>query len=78
MPTYVISNEAEDRPSTWKCTARVIYYTKLVKNNKVLSDNVYYFVPTKNMELPEPGIRTNITAASRALQIRSLTHIYKH
>lgn len=32
----------------------------------------------KNMELPEPGIRTNITAAGGALQIRNLTHTYKH
>ncbi|SFD14312.1 beta-mannosidase [Chitinophaga sp. CF118] len=43
-------------------TGKVIFYTKVVKENKLLSDNVFYFVNANTMNLPDPGIRTEITA----------------
>lgn len=42
-------------------SGKVIFYTKVVKDNKVLTENVYYFAKARDMELPEPGIRTTIT-----------------
>lgn len=45
-------------------SGKVIFYTKVVKENKLLTDNVYYFVTARMMELPEPGIHTTITAGT--------------
>jgi beta-mannosidase len=39
---------------------KVIFYTKVVKNNKLLTGNVYYFANAGIMELPDPGIRTEV------------------
>jgi len=40
---------------------KVIFYAKVVKDNKLLSDNVFYFTLAKEMALPEPGISTTLT-----------------
>ncbi|MBW8685548.1 glycoside hydrolase family 2 protein [Chitinophaga sp. B61] len=41
---------------------KVIFYTKVVKKDKLLTRNVYYFANASIMELPDPGIQTKITA----------------
>jgi beta-mannosidase len=41
-------------------SGKVILYTKLLKNNKLLTDNVFYFVPAKMLALPEPGVKVSV------------------
>lgn len=45
-------------------SGKVIFYTKLVKDDQLLSENVYYFVNTSIMELPDPGIHIAVTAGT--------------
>lgn len=39
---------------------KVIFYTKVVKKGKLLTENVYYFANARTMELPDPGIQTKV------------------
>jgi len=45
-------------------SGKVIFYTKVVKDDQLLSENVYYFVNTRIMELPDPGILTEVIAGT--------------
>ncbi|ASZ09524.1 glycoside hydrolase family 2 protein [Chitinophaga sp. MD30] len=62
-------------------TSRVICYMKLVKDNKVLSDNVHYFASTKALQLERPAIAISITRQQEELYITLRTdklarHVY--
>lgn len=41
-------------------TGKVIFYTKVVNSDKLLSDNVYYFAKTKDLILPDPGLKIEV------------------
>jgi beta-mannosidase len=48
-------------------SGKVIFYAKVIKNSKLLSDNVYYFTLARNMALPEPGISTTLTVDDQGI-----------
>ncbi|WP_232539127.1 beta-mannosidase [Chitinophaga tropicalis] len=55
-------------------TGKVIFYTKVVKDNKLLTENVFYFANVREMELPDPDIRTTVTAGtSGTIEVRVST-----
>ncbi|RPE12832.1 glycoside hydrolase family 2 protein [Chitinophaga lutea] len=54
-------------------STRVILYTKLLKNNKVLSDNVFYFAASRQMPLPatEVGVTVEDNKGAVTLKLKS-------
>ncbi|SFO19392.1 beta-mannosidase [Chitinophaga sp. YR627] len=43
---------------------KVIFYSKVVKKDELLTRNVYYFAKASTMELPDPGIQTSVTTGA--------------
>lgn len=41
--------------------SKVILYTKLLKNNQQVSENVFYFAAPRDLQLPEPVVTTHVT-----------------
>ncbi|MBO9154646.1 glycoside hydrolase family 2 protein [Chitinophaga sp. GCM10012297] len=52
---------------------KVILYTKLVKNNQPVSENVFYFVAPRDLQLPEPVITTHVMETEGKISVRVST-----
>lgn len=52
---------------------KVILYTKLVKNNQPVSENVFYFVAPRDLELPEPVVTTHVMETDGKISVRVST-----
>ncbi|WP_346316237.1 glycoside hydrolase family 2 protein [Chitinophaga sp. YIM B06452] len=52
---------------------RVILYTKLLKNNQPVSENVFYFAETRNLQLPDPVVTTHVTVNEGKISVKVST-----
>ncbi len=52
---------------------RVILYTKLVKNNQSVSENVFYFAAPRYLQLPEPVVTTHVTVNEGKISVQVST-----
>ncbi|MCD4664878.1 MAG: glycoside hydrolase family 2 protein, partial [Bacteroidales bacterium] len=46
-----------------------LFSAKLISNEKVLASNIYYFLPVKDLQLPEPNIQKEIVKTEKGYQI---------
>jgi beta-mannosidase len=52
---------------------KVILYTKLVKNSQPVSENVFYFVAPRYLQLPEPVVTTHVSETEGKISVRVST-----
>ncbi len=52
---------------------KVILYTKLVKNDQPVSENVFYFVAPRYLQLPEPVVTTHVSETGGKISVRVRT-----
>ncbi len=46
-----------------------LFIAKLISNEKILASNIYYFLPVKDLKLPEPNIQKEIVKTTDGYQI---------
>jgi len=46
-----------------------LFLAKLVSNGKILASNIYYFLPVRDLQLPEPNIQKEIIKTEKGYQI---------
>lgn len=52
---------------------KVILYTKLVKNSQPVSENVFYFVAPRYLQLPEPVVAAHVSETEGKISVRVST-----